>query len=624
MAAISAQIMTNRGTVLNIKTMGYSANPEGYCYARGNKLPPATVFEYMPDSFMPITATNGYFSDISGWNDLEYYESEEIQAKMDLIDSEVRWIWGSLAAGGAYIRKVAGPNNVDAYRIGGVTGFFHRLADDKYTFLMTEASRNYYRDSNNGIELMFAFDTGAIEYQNPIISVWSINDMDTNEGTGGDLTWYGWKTYNQLIADYGVNRNCTNLHDPTRYITYEGTLGDKPSMLIVPQYSGISYPYALKYNILGALDSQIVGLEKISGSIYGDAEQEEEEDPNEDGGYSESGGGGGSYPYDTGNVDFSDPTQMTTDVISSGFAHLYNPSAAEMKSFNNWLFNDVTDAMSSIFKKLIADPIDYILFAALCHFTPPSTVTDSITFAGVSSDVVSNVISKQFVGIDCGTVNMQGDTQTFLDYNPNTKISIYLPYIGIQQLNPDDIVGSNVHIKYFIDLLTGGCICQIKCSRSLRNNMGDAMLNDVMYTFSGNCFEQIPITGTDWRGLATSLMSAASGAVSLATGNLAGAGAIASAVMSDKVSVQHSGNAGASFGYMDNQKPYFMIERPINNNPHNFKGWKGYTSNLRMKLSMIKGYTEIDDNCMWVDNFDGISKDEADKLKSVLASGVYF
>jgi hypothetical protein len=398
-------------------------------------------------------------------------------------------------------------------------------------------------------------------------------------------------------------------------------------MVLFPQAGGsVVTPYNLAYDLLGWTEQELSTINLLSGSPYGyGLEEDEEEDPTGTGGYSEGGGGGGSYPSETGNVDFSDPTQMGVNVINSGFVTLYNPTLSEVKSFNTWLFNDVTDVISGTLKKLIADPIDYVLFLSLCHFNPPNSgaVTDTIHFAGINTSVTSKKITNQFARVDCGTIHLPGDTQTFLDYNPNTKISIYLPYIGINELNSDDVIGSNIHVMYYIDLLTGACICQIKCSRDVRIQTGDSYLNDVIYSFSGNCYEQIPITGTDWRGLATSIMQGVSGAVSLATGNLAGAGAIASAVISDKNSVSHSGNMGGSFGYMDNQKPYLILERPINNNPYNFRGYKGYTLNMRRRIGDLRGYTEIDDECAWIDNFNGISGEEAEMLKRVLSTGFY-
>lgn len=628
-AARNDQLELNNGNVINIST--YGGVDKGLCYAKGTNRP-VTVFRIVVnDGDFDNTNFTLLFGGLTDYNTEDYYEQETILNKIAKLDDgrSVHWLWGSMQNGGCYVRKVS----AGRYRIGGVSGMAHRLSTDEYAYVIREANRDYISHITEGattgyIDVCFMYDGFRVDQGDefPLLEVFSLNNMVDVHIGGRDSTYYAYALYNQITYMYGSNINCDDLYDPTRYITWEGTLGDKPSMVLFPQWGDtITYPYNLHYPVLGFVHDDDIMITK--GNMWGDAiVDEEEEDPSGDGGYSTSGGGGfGDYPSETGNIDFSDPTQMAINVINSGFVTLYNPSLSEVKSFNDWLFNDITDAISGTLKKLIADPIDYVLFLSLCHFTPPNSgaVTYTISYAGINTTVTSKKITNQFAAIDCGTIHLNGDTQTFLDYNPNTKISIYLPYIGINDLNSDDVVGASIHVMYYVDLLTGACIAQIKCTRGVRIMAGDANLNDVLYSFSGNCYEQIPITGTDWRGLASSIMQGVSGAVSLATGNLAGAGAIASAVMSDKSSVSHSGNMGGSFGYMDNQKPYLILERPINNLPYNYRGFKGYTLNQRRRLGSLKGYTEIEEGTLWTDSFNGISKEEAEMLKQITATGFY-
>lgn len=618
-------VMSNYGVPINLATFtNYST---GWALGKGTNHPPSCLNLEMAvwaSNIKPISYQEAF--SFGGFHDQSYFDTEEFRLARDKADNELFWLWGDVEHGGCYIRK--GLDN--KYYIGGVTGFFHRLSNDKYIYLMMEGSNRPFTKLN---DICFLYEDTTVENEFPVLTVWSMEDMRLipesilpPEQQGAHKTYFGKGLYNALLFLY-THHDTTSMYDVTRYITWEGSLGDKASCYWYPAYGGtITYPYPIFFEILGM--HTMDDYEWIGGNIWGGQlidPDEEPTDPNDLGGYSSGGSGGnGSYPSETGDVDFSDPTQMTVNAVSSGFISLYNPTASEMRDFNSWLFNDVTDAMSNVMKRLIANPVDYVLFIALCHFTPPSTAQDAIHFAGINTNVTANKINNQFCEVDCGSVYIDGDTQTFLDYNNFTKISIFLPYIGIQALNCDDVIGSNVHIKYYIDMLSGGCICQIRCTRGVRNSNGDARLNDVLYSFSGNCYEQIPFTGTDWRGMVTSLMQIVGGAVSLASGNLAGLGSIASGVISDKVSVQKSGNMSASYGYMDNQKPYIILERPINNNPYNFRGFKGYTLNAHMNLSHVKGYTEIDEDCLWVDNFNGISKDESELLKSILQSGVYF
>ena len=134
----------------------------------------------------------------------------------------------------------------------------------------------------------------------------------------------------------------------------------------------------------------------------------------------------------------------------------------------------------------------------------------------------------------------------------------------------------------------------------------------------------MPITATDWRGLFSSVLQFAGGVASLATGNAAGLGAMASAVTGEKQHVSRSGQLGANYGYIGRQTPCIIIERPVLNMPHDFGKWEGYTSSMLVELGTLQGYTELDESTLWVyDEFDGITEREAEMLRSICNSGFY-
>jgi hypothetical protein len=323
-----------------------------------------------------------------------------------------------------------------------------------------------------------------------------------------------------------------------------------------------------------------------------------------------------------------DASGMAVNCVNSGFVTLFNPTLAQVKSFNDYLFTNIDDQISQQLKRLWSDPLDYILFIAMCHFNPPHTVDDNILFAGIDTGVQAHVINNQYKDINCGSVNIPGDCGNFLDFNNMTKVSIYLPYAGIKQLSSDDIIGSTVTCKYHIDMLSGNCLITLKCHRDVRRE-ADAQLDDEVYVFTGNCFQTFPITGTDWRGLYNSIINVITGAGSIAggvgSGNVgaigSGLGNIANGIMSEKVSVETSGNLSSCFGYMGIQTPYIILERPITSNPKNYQEFKGFTLNMRYKLGNLKGYTEIEGGTLKTNDLDGITDQEAEMLKTICEQG---
>lgn len=613
---------------VRIATYGYGdAATFSYYLSKGNRDTPS-VHDYSSlgnVKHLPVT-DNTTLNYLRGGVTAEVLETDLWNESKNMFTNTVYWLWGSLDSGGAYIRKTGN----DAYTFGGVTCFYKtRTEPESYAFLINEASRTWHLSEMD--DICFMYDEDFIEDTYPQLYVFSTGGMRRYNDY---YNYYQYKLYDAFINNYGLAHNLFNMYECTRWITWEGTLGDKPSCIWYgTDISGVVPPYALSYNILGVADSFFTNNIQVSGDPWGGKrnEEESEDDSNENGGSSSSGGGYGGYPSDTGHNGHSNPANDSVNICNSGFVTLYNPTLAEVKAFNTWLFSDATftDAMANIVKRLMANPMDFVLFLALCRFTPPSTVTDTISFCGISTNVTANVINNQFYQLNCGSVSGIHDTNTFLDYNPKTKASIYLPYIGIRELNTDDIIGSTLSLVYNIDMMSGSCVAQLQVIRSSRHD-GDANIDDVIYSWQGNVYETIPLTGTDWRGMISSMIgvgtSGATIGAGIATSNPAmiagGISGVAQSVMGDKVSVSHSGTLSGSYGYMDKQKPYIILERPINNNPKRYGEYYGYMSNIYTNLSKVSGYTEILADTLWTQNFDGILEEEAEALKNICEKGI--
>ena len=80
-----------------------------------------------------------------------------------------------------------------------------------------------------------------------------------------------------------------------------------------------------------------------------------------------------------------------------------------------------------------------------------------------------------------------------MDYSEYTRIQIYLPFSGIHDLAPEDVQGSDLEVKYNIDVLTGDCVINVKCGQS------------VLYKFTGNMKLTIPITARDSTALSAGI-----------------------------------------------------------------------------------------------------------------------
>lgn len=378
------------------------------------------------------------------------------------------------------------------------------------------------------------------------------------------------------------------------------------------------------------------GYSNDGRNIYGGSEIDQDDNPFSKGGYNSNGGGGGAWDGSSDQGGYTTPDQFTTDALDCGLLTVYNPTENELKDFNDYIFTDITDAMANQLKKLIADPIDYVIFLAMCHFQPTvKNAKEAITFCGINTGVTANVVKPQMQFVNCGTIYISehSETASFLSYDPYFKAHLYLPYIGMVDISVDDIMDAYISIQYIIDMLTGSCIAQVIQKRTTKRCDSDVLNEEITIgEYTGNCFENLPLSATDWRGLFQGVIQFAGGLTSVAGGNVAGLGAMASAVMSDKVSVSRSGQLGANYGYMGFQKPYFLFERPNvaiagdilgKDNKSSYGGWQGWTCNIIKRLGNFKGYTEVRPECLWTDSINGITEDEAAVMKELFSTGVY-
>lgn len=334
------------------------------------------------------------------------------------------------------------------------------------------------------------------------------------------------------------------------------------------------------------------------------------------------GGGGGSGAWagvdDVEKAEF--PTLPTLSAASAGFITMYNPTNSQLHALANFLWSSAFDI--DTFKKLFSDPMECIIGLGIIPVNPSLAGAKSVHFGDVDSGVSMSYLSNQFVEKDFGTVDIKEYVQSFLDYSPYVDISIYLPYIGFCKLNPDDVMGRSLHLKYYVDCLTGGCTACIYVSG-----------RGVMYQFNGNCIANIPLTAINYSGaiqnavscvgaIATTALGAVSGNAPIAAAGVASiATAAANTAVNTKEHVQRSGSMGGASGLLAVQRPYVIIQRPRMCVPDNLNKFVGNMVNITMKLQNCVGFTMVDQ--IRLDKVKAMQEEKAELLR-LLKEGVIF
>ena len=335
-----------------------------------------------------------------------------------------------------------------------------------------------------------------------------------------------------------------------------------------------------------------------------------------------SGRGGGNGTLDSGMLDDVDGAEIPNipgiSAADLGFITMYNPSVAELKSLSAFMWSGAFDLAT--YKKLFSDPMQSIIGLAIVPVKPTIAGLKSVHFGSIDSGISMNYLSTNYVQVNCGSVEIERYIGCFMDNEPYTKVSIYLPFIGIRQLSADDIIGGSIHVVYNIDVLTGACACFIEHSS-----------RGVLYSYNGSCITNVPLTAVNFSGAIQNAVSAIGSAIGMVAGMATGAAPIAamSAVglatsaantaINSKPTVQRSGNLGGSAGILSILTPYVIIERPDMSVPSNIQHYVGQTSNITMSLGACKGFTMCE--FVHIDNVAATS-DELLEIESLLKAGV--
>ena len=314
-------------------------------------------------------------------------------------------------------------------------------------------------------------------------------------------------------------------------------------------------------------------------------------------------------PPDTGKG--NTPNVIIPTGSANALYKIYNPSQTELNSFGAWLWSsNFVDQLLKVFN----NPMESIIGLHKIYASPVIGGTSNIKVGYLDSGVNSNFVSNQYTKIDCGTVNLQEYFGNVFDYAPYTNIELYLPCIGFVKLDVGNVMRSSINITYTVDVLTGACIAEINVKR---DNSGG-----VLYSYSGNCASQYPLSSGSYMGIVSSVIGVAGSVV----GTVASGGSLAplalgatSGLLNAKTHVQHSGSLSGNSGVMGGKIPYLIITRPQTNMAENYQHLQGIPSNTYTQLSACRGFVKVKN--VNVQNIIAESE-ELEEIKTLLLDGV--
>lgn len=214
-----------------------------------------------------------------------------------------------------------------------------------------------------------------------------------------------------------------------------------------------------------------------------------------------------NYNEIANEYDIDNPTGIEDDETEFGenftrafFTQCYLCNTTALYNISNSLFDYDVTTLTGIWEDIKkglemygSNPMEVVQGLRYYPFDLSEIITNVqsqnyIYFGAYKLDLSTNVHKVIYMNgyKDLGSVTIKRTFNDWRDFEPYTKLSIYLPYIGRYPLKAERYYGKTVNIRYYIDIRTGlACACLI----------ADGILLD---WFDGQIGTEMPITLTDY------------------------------------------------------------------------------------------------------------------------------
>ena len=332
--------------------------------------------------------------------------------------------------------------------------------------------------------------------------------------------------------------------------------------------------------------------------------------------------------YKTGTISNpSAPNESVASVIGAGMIHPYKIDTSNLSALTDCLYGTTLGGMIT---NLAIDPLDFIISLNIFPCAPNVGTSKNISLGkwictdsgidGLGGNVVGYPLSKQFKTVSFGSLSVYENWGSFLDYS-SSKIELYLPFIGFVDLETSEVMDGAITLDYTIDFLTGMCVANVCCTKSVTTPDGVTYPQYSQHAFQGNCAISVPLSQMQYGQMIGSIINAG---VQGMRGGLAGAGlSLFGDFASGNLTPQGAtkGSITANAGFCSVLYPYVRITRPISGEPDSYQEAMGYPSYINSSLGECSGYCK----CEGIDlhTISGATDSEIERIRQLCLEGVH-
>lgn len=321
------------------------------------------------------------------------------------------------------------------------------------------------------------------------------------------------------------------------------------------------------------------------------------------------------------------PDETSASVIGSGLVRAYKIDKTNLANLCTCLYGTT---LGGLITNLSINPLDFIISLNIFPCAPSVGTSTNVvlgrwvcTDSGIDSlggNVSASPLSAQFKVIDFGTVEIHENWGSFLDYS-HTQIELYLPFIGTVDIDTAEVMDGSIALSYTIDFLTGMCVANVNCNRTVELPDGKIKNQKSQHSFQGNCAMTIPLSQASYGNIIGSLINAGTSGM---RGGLLGAGiSVASDVASGGFmpSITTKGSLSANAGFCGVTYPYVRVIRPISAESDSFQEVVGYPSYIDSTLG------DCTDLCVCesidLHSITGATDSEIERIRQMCLEGVH-
>lgn len=136
------------------------------------------------------------------------------------------------------------------------------------------------------------------------------------------------------------------------------------------------------------------------------------------------------------------------------FFTIYEPTNANMQKINDAIFINAADGTT-------INVLHYFSSYKKFYCNIPIAGYKQLKGGAYDFGEQAPYVKEHTIVVDCGSVEIPEQNQSLLDYSPFSRLTIYLPFIGFQELDDKLVVGHTLKVQYVVDVLSGRCLAQL-------------------------------------------------------------------------------------------------------------------------------------------------------------------